>query len=82
MSGTERGDVVTVPNNDVDIHGRTCNDKPLNVPGNGLKDFVMNDVSDAKLAYLKPFNDLKESGWYKKKDPEDSLMKNDMTNEL
>ena len=67
MSGTERVDLVTVPNNDVDIRGRAFNDKPLNVPGNDLTDYVMNEMSDAELAYLKPFNDLEERGWYKKK---------------
>ena len=68
MSGTQRVYVVTFPNNDVDIHAITFNDKPLNVPGNGLADYVMNNVSDAELAYLKPFNDQEESGWYKKKE--------------
>ena len=60
-------DVVTVPNNDVDIHARNFNDKPLNVPGNILKDSVMNDVSDVEFAYLKLFNDFEDIGWYKNK---------------
>ena len=67
MSGTERVDLVTVPNNDVDIRDRNFNDKPLNVQGNCLTFSDINDVSDAELAYLKPFNDLEKSGWYKRK---------------
>ena len=67
MSGTDHVDAVTVPNNDVDIRAITFNDNPLNVPGNGIKYSVMNGVSDAEFAYLKPFNDFEDLGWYKKK---------------